>query len=152
MQANFAIAAIPAGLRFHIAHDSNLMLFGWVSCGILRDAMRLEAMPDLAVKAPGLDKTAEEAGEFMFGLLKAEVGDKGLERVREMAADYGDEFGPFHIISDSSRYFGEQLLTEAFAYARAGRDLILGGDAGDDDFAASIWDAFAARVVASGEA
>jgi hypothetical protein len=148
MQFNFSVADIPQGLRFHLVQDANSMLFGIVSKGIKADYFRLgdvSALPVWAVlphAAPAFVKTAEEAAAYMLGLLRAEIGLEGIERLQRMADEYGEDFAPGSIMSGDSRWLGEQMLALAFEYASGGRELMDGETEADDVFAGAIFDAF----------
>ena len=159
MKTNFAIAGIPAGFRFYQAYDSNLMLFGWVSMGIKRDALRLSYMPDLAATLaeaaagnqpePRFVQTVAEAAQYMAGLIRAEISADSLSIMRQTFRACPEDFAPYSFGNVVDAIACERAFALAFEYASGGRALDLGADAADDEFAAAIWDAFAADFLAA---
>lgn len=154
MNTNFAIKGIPAGLRFYQAYDSNLMLFGWVSMGIKRDALRLSYMADLsAVVAeaangraaePRFFHTVAEAAQYMAGLIAAEVAPPTLNKIRRDYAFQPENFAPYTFGALPDCIACERAFALAFEYATGGRVLELGACPADDEFASAMWEAFAA--------
>lgn len=146
---NFTISAIPAGLRFFRADCVALDVFGDVSLGITRDALRLGGMPSLTVEAPRFVQSVDDAAEYFAGLLRAEVSPERLASLREFFAGCPDEFAPHEITLPGDRWIGEKAFGLAFQYASGGRALIDGESQADDAFAAAMWEVFAEAFFAA---
>lgn len=152
LKHNFAIDGIPPRFPFHIAHCSNLMLFGIVSKGLIADTRRLDAMPSLEVKAPAFVQSVDDAAEYFAGMLRAEVGAERMTALREFFADAPEEFAPHEITLPGNKWAGEVLFGLAFSYATGGRDWVEGENAADDAFMVAVWEVFAEKFFAAVEA
>lgn len=152
LKHNFAIDGMPPRFPFHIAHCSNLMLFGIVSKGLIADSRRLDAMPSLEVKAPAFVQSVDDAAEFFAGMLRAEIGVEALDALRKEFAAAPDEFAPHEITVPGDRWKAEVLFGHTFSYATGGRDWVQGVSAEDDAFMASVWEVFAEQFFAAVEA